>query len=1207
LYISETPLTGGAIRKVDLNTNIISLIVPEGQAMNFGPIALGHYGRSLYYVTAPDSSNSQRIIQLDLSSNLPTVIAGGGACCSPPIVGQLATQGFLNGVSGLAVDFVGNVFVTQGSGVYRVSTDGSWHWILDETGNNTPNMLGTSFQDIPYALAFDKANHLLVGGQMLVRISPGADGTVDGSPSTSATVVGGIPGVNITTYTQPFGGDGLPVTQAALNISYSMIVAQDGSIIFADGITHRVRRISTGVDGVVDGSKDANGNSNEIVQTMAGFYPAGILPAPSGFATSYHVDCRGLVQDPATGNILVSNGNTIQSFGLSSRLTDSNNSQADLSVTATATPDPTSVGGTLTYAITVSNNGPAVATGTNLSFALPSSTNFQSATTAQGTCSAPAAGSSGLVSCSFGSIGSGSSVAVTVAVAPQLAGALPAIIAVTGHELDNNSANNVANISTTVTAVSPVVTVNVMESIHVTDSPTPLPSDMNSITENIRVTDTVSIVLTPVITWSPPSPISYGTPLSATQLDATADVPGTFTYSPSLGTQLPLGTQTLKVTFTPNNTTLYTTATGQVSLVVSQGTPAITWPVPSPITYGTALSSSLLNATTTIGGTFAYSPPVNTLLSAGSHTLTATFTPTDTVDYTAATAQVTLVVLKATPTITWPTPAAISYGTTLSPAQLNASSNVAGSFIYSPASGAVLTVGSQTLSAAFTATDTTDYATATSQLVLVVNKGATSTSVVSSPNPSTSGQGVTLTATVTPPGAGAATGSVTFTDSIAGTLGTVALGAGSVATLTTSALTASGSHVITAAYTGDVNVLGSSGQVTQTVSGSLTTTSTISSSVNPAYITQPITFTATVTASNGSPATGTVNFLQGATVVSTANLANGLATYTTAFTTTGNRNMSARFIANGPYLASNSVALTQRVLNLPAATTTQVSSSMSPSMVGQGVMFTARVTSTFGSIPDGETITFTDGGGAVLGTATTLGGTASLTYSALKAGTHPIRAAYAGDPTFGASTSAPITQVVNKYATTTSLVSSVNPALYGQSLTLTATVVSQGPSIPTGNVVFRNGSTTLATVALDASGVATLARSNLLVGTLPLTATYNGDTQSSTSVGSLSQVVNPVTSTTSLTSSRNPSTFGQSVTLTATVTTASGVTATSTVTFTLGQTTLGTVTLSGGKAKLALTTLLRGSDQITATYGGVPATGTQNIIGSAGSLAQQVN
>jgi hypothetical protein len=157
---------------------------------------------------------------------------------------------------------------------------------------------------------------------------------------------------------------------------------------------------------------------------------------------------------------------------------------------------------------------------------------------------------------------------------------------------------------------------------------------------------------------------------------------------------------------------------------VDKATPTITWATPPAITYGTALSSTQLNATASVVGTFVYSPVSGTVLGAGSQTLSVTFTPTDTTDYNTATAAVTLVVNKATPTITWATPSAITYGTPLSSAQLNATASVAGTFVYSPVSGTVLGAGSQTLSVTFTPTETTDYNTATAAVTLVVTAAA---------------------------------------------------------------------------------------------------------------------------------------------------------------------------------------------------------------------------------------------------------------------------------------------------------------------------------------------------------------------------------------------------------------------------------------------------------------------------------------------------
>lgn len=227
---------------------------------------------------------------------------------------------------------------------------------------------------------------------------------------------------------------------------------------------------------------------------------------------------------------------------------------------------------------------------------------------------------------------------------------------------------------------------------------------------------------TPVITWAAPAAITYGTALSTTQLNATANVSGTFSYSPAAGTILTAGTQTITVSFTPTDTTDYTAATATVTLTVNQATPSITWAAPAAITYGSGLGSGQLNASSTVAGTFSYSPGVGTVLTAGQQTLTATFTPTDTADYTTATATVPLTVNQATPTITWSSPAAITYGTALAGAQLDATASVPGTFIYSPAAGTVLTAGQHTITATFMPTDTTDYTLASATVVLTVNQ-----------------------------------------------------------------------------------------------------------------------------------------------------------------------------------------------------------------------------------------------------------------------------------------------------------------------------------------------------------------------------------------------------------------------------------------------------------------------------------------------------
>jgi hypothetical protein len=155
------------------------------------------------------------------------------------------------------------------------------------------------------------------------------------------------------------------------------------------------------------------------------------------------------------------------------------------------------------------------------------------------------------------------------------------------------------------------------------------------------VVGTVSLNITPgpvSINWSDPADITYGTALSNTQLDATANIQGKFSYSPAIGTVLYAGqNQLLTVTFTPKDTTDYTTTTATVFVNVNKATPPITWRHPQDITYGTPLSSTQLDATATLPGTFSYQPPAGTVLPLGSkQPLMATFTPADTNDYNVA-------------------------------------------------------------------------------------------------------------------------------------------------------------------------------------------------------------------------------------------------------------------------------------------------------------------------------------------------------------------------------------------------------------------------------------------------------------------------------------------------------------------------------------------------------------------------------------------
>ena len=140
---------------------------------------------------------------------------------------------------------------------------------------------------------------------------------------------------------------------------------------------------------------------------------------------------------------------------------------------------------------------------------------------------------------------------------------------------------------------------------------------------------------------------------------------------------------------------------------------AIAWVAPTPITYGTALSNDQLNATANVAGSFVYTPMAGSVLAGGGHTLTATFTPSDSHIGPAVQASSNILVKRAIPVITWASPPSIQQGVPLTGVQLNASANVPGVFTYTPAAGTVLPPGTQRITVAFSPTDVVDFSSVT--------------------------------------------------------------------------------------------------------------------------------------------------------------------------------------------------------------------------------------------------------------------------------------------------------------------------------------------------------------------------------------------------------------------------------------------------------------------------------------------------------------
>jgi type II secretory pathway pseudopilin PulG len=440
--------------------------------------------------------------------------------------------------------------------------------------------------------------------------------------------------------------------------------------------------------------------------------------------------------------------------------------------------------------------------------------------------------------------------------------------------------------------------------------------------------------------------------------------------------------------------------------------------------------------------------------------------------------------------------------------------------------------GSHTITAQYAGT--TSYAlSASTSITQTVNAASTATVVASSASTSVVGQAVTYTATVTAtsPGTGNPAGTVTFMD------GGVAITGCTAQTLTgTSTDTATcgftynatGSHTITAQYTGNALYLTStSTSIAQTVNTAATSTVVASSAIT-SVVGQSVTYTATVTATSpgtGNPA-GIVTFKDGGVAITgcTAQTLTGTSTDTATcgftYNATGSHTITAQYTGNALYLTSTSTSIAQTVNT--AATSTVVASSAITSVVGQSVTYTATVTATSpGTGNPAGTVTFKDGGVAITGcTAQTLTGTSTdtatcgFTYNAT--GSHTITAVYAGNALYGTSTSTSIAQTVNTAATSTVVTSNHTPSSTFQQVTYTATVTATSPGTgnPAGTVTFKDGGVaitgcTAQTLTGTSTDTATCGFTYNATGSHTITAVYAGNALYGTSTStSIAQTVN---------------------------------------------------------------------------------------------------
>jgi hypothetical protein len=675
-------------------------------------------------------------------------------------------------------------------------------------------------------------------------------------------------------------------------------------------------------------------------------------------------------------------------------------------------------------------------------------------------------------------------------------------------------------------------------------------------------------------------------------------------------------------------------STAMSNVLVLKGTPAITWPSPSSIVYGTALGAAQLAASANTSGTFTYTPGSGTVLAAGTRTLGVTFTPSDTDRWNAATATTALLVNKAAPVVTigggpftfdgQGHPAAVTVlgvgGDPLSPY----------SVLYDGASDAPVQGGSHAVTASYSGD--ANYEAATGGGTLVINKATPIMSLVDVSltynghpqgvavkvagvnNEALTPVAVTYNGSTTPP---ADTGTYTIDarydgngnyNAVSGTATLRILKAPAQLTWATPASIVYGTPVGPVQLNATANVPGTFsyayGPTVFLVPGthplSVTFTPADAANYNGASAATTLTVTRaplTITATSwtkpyGAPLPPFSVTASGFVYPdSLATLAGALsfATAATATSAVGTYPVTPQGVSS-PNYAIAFVAGTLTVV--PGMTATSLVASPNPSGLNQPVTLTATVSVMAGAGVPGGSVQFFDGG-TLLGTAPLAGATAALTTNGFVPGSHTLSAAYSGDARFaGSAQGSSLTVRPGATSSTTSVTSSANPSSVGQSVALTANVVAPGTS--TGSVAFYDGAVLLGTVAVSSNETARLTTSALAAGGHAITARYLGDASTTPSVSpAFAQYVrtsgNPRTSSVVVAAAPSPAALGALVTLTATVSGTQNQRPTGTVIFFVNGSVAGEGTLSPAgpvtaRAVLSTSTLPHGSHRVDAVY-----------------------
>ncbi|PWU01859.1 MAG: hypothetical protein C5B51_21960, partial [Terriglobia bacterium] len=504
---------------------------------------------------------------------------------------------------------------------------------------------------------------------------------------------------------------------------------------------------------------------------------------------------------------------------------------------------------------------------------------------------------------------------------------------------------------------------------------------------------------------------------------------------------------------------------------------------------------------------------------------------------------------------------------------------------------ATLAVGSHQITAVYSGDAT--FNGATGSLAAGVNKAATSASPPSVSGSPVIGQALTVAASVSvlAPGSGTPTGSISFSDG-GNLLGTAALGAGGIASIATSSL-AKGPHSITAVYNGDGNFAASGvSGVTAIAVDPKPSAVQVSGAANTLVYGQAVSFTATVTAG----ATGTVNFFDnGAMLNSTpVPLSGSQAQFTpTAPLGAGNHGITAVYVGDANYASAASSAWNLAVSKANTAIT------LKPAQDGLSITFTAAVSVTApgAGIPSG-TVQLVNAGASV--GVTPLSALQAILTTVSIFG--DFTAVYSGDNNFNGSTS-PVVNVARPQVTLT-LSANINPAIVGQTITLTAPLkVVAGNGIPTGSVQFLDGAAPIGSATVSGAS-ASLDAPVSTAGPHAILAKYSGDAVFGPASAALDLTVNRMATSLSISAPAGDIPAGQPVTLTVQLGPAAPASVagpTGDITFLEGGKALGTVSISSAGAALTVNNFDPGPHQVEARYAG-----DQNWAAATGSATVSI-